>query len=65
VNFLRTADESLIALFDIKRIYSLDREGGGCVITAVMRADDALVELARDYTLASLARALDPVRASR
>jgi hypothetical protein len=65
LTFVRTRDGDLIALWDIKKIYSLEHDGGGCTVMAVMRADGELIELARDYTIAALARVLDPVRASR
>jgi hypothetical protein len=61
VNFLRTAAGDLIALVDVRRIYTIEHSGGGYSTIAVMR-DDELVELARDYSIDRLAKALDPVR---
>jgi hypothetical protein len=65
MNFLRTIDGDLVALWDVKKIYSLDHEGGGYSTMAQLRDGETIVELARDYSIATLARALDPVRASR
>jgi hypothetical protein len=65
MTFVRTRDGDLIALWDIKKIYSLEHDGSGQTIMAVMRADGELVELARDYTIAGRAKVLDPVRACR
>jgi hypothetical protein len=64
MGFVRTANGDLVALWDIKKIYVLEHEGGGHSTMALMR-DGETLELARDYTIAALARALDPVRASR
>jgi hypothetical protein len=63
--FVRTRSGDLISLVDVCRIYAVEHAGGGNSLVAVRRADGVLVELARDYTIESLARALDPVRASR
>ena len=63
MNFVRTIDDDLIALWDIKKIYTLDHEGGGHSTMALMRDGETIIELARDYSIAILARALDPVRA--
>ena len=65
MGFVRTHDGDLISLIDIRRIYAIEHEGGGCTVMAVMRADGEVVELARDYTIVGLAKVLDPVRASR
>jgi hypothetical protein len=65
MGFVRTKDGDLISLIDVRKIYALEHSGGGCTVVAVMRADDELVELARDYNIDCLAKALDPVRASR
>jgi hypothetical protein len=59
MNFLRTQSETLIAIVDVAQIFELDH-----TIIAVLR-DGTRVRLARDYSMAALARALDPVRASR
>ena len=64
MSFVRTVEGDLIALWDIKKIYVLEHEGGGHSTMAQLR-DGATIELARDYSIASLARALDPVRANR
>jgi hypothetical protein len=62
---LRTKSNELISLVDVARIYSVEHETGGQTIVAVLRGSGMQVELARDYSIAGLARALDPVRASR
>ena len=61
MGFVRTAAGDLISLVDVKRIYAIEHQGGGWSTFAVMR-DDELVELARDYSMAALAKVLDPVR---
>jgi hypothetical protein len=65
MGFVRTREGDLISLIDVRKIYALNHEGGGCTVMAVMRANDELVELARDYNIDCLAKVLDPVRASR
>ena len=63
--FLRTKSNELISLVDVARIYSVEHETGGQTIVAVLRGSGVQVELARDYSMAALARSLDPVRAAR
>ena len=65
MGFVRTASGDLVSLVDVSRLYTVEHQGGGHTIVAVLRSDGTLVKLARDYTIESLARALDPVRASR
>ena len=66
MTFVRTRDGDLVALWDVKKIYSLEHEGGGWIRPwPKLRDGETIVELARDYSIATLARALDPVRASR
>jgi hypothetical protein len=55
----------LVALIDIARFYEIEHAAGcGHSTMAVLRSGDS-VELARDYSIAGLAKVLDPVRASR
>jgi hypothetical protein len=64
MNFLRAASGVLIALWDIKRIFTVECADQSTRCVATLRNDE-LVELSRDYTIEALRRALDPVRASR
>ena len=60
MSFLRTYSETLIAIVDVAQIFELE-ENGARTIVAVLR-DGTRVRLARDYSMAALAKALDPVR---
>ncbi len=65
MGFVRTREGDLIALYDTKKIYDLEHEGGGHTTMALMRDGETIIELARHYTIAGLAKVLDPARASR
>ena len=65
LSFLRTKSNELISLVDVARIYSVEHETGGQTIVAVLRGGSVQVELARDYSMAGLAKVLDPTRGSR
>ena len=62
--FLRASSGVLLALWDVKRIFTAEYPDGATRCVATLRNDE-LVELSRDYTIEALRRALDPVRASR
>jgi hypothetical protein len=62
MNFLRTHSETLIAIVDVAQIFERE-ENGARTIIAVLR-DGTRARLARDYSMAALAKALDPVRRS-
>jgi hypothetical protein len=47
------------------RSHQREQGGGGHSVMAVLCDGETVIELARDYSIALLARALDPVRASR
>jgi hypothetical protein len=63
--FVRTKSNELISLVDIARLYEIEHPAGGRTVVAVLRGSGVQVELARDYSIAALARALDPIRAGR
>ena len=63
--FLRTKTTELISLVDIARLYEIEHAAGRRTVIAVLRGSGVQVELARDYSIAALARSLDPLRASR
>lgn len=63
--FLRTREGDLIALIDVRKIFDIEHADGSHTTLAVMRADNEAIELACDYNIASLAKVLDPIRASR
>jgi hypothetical protein len=60
MGFVRTSEGDLIALWDVKKIYSLDHEGGGYTVMAIMRNGET-VQLCRSYSMESLTRALAPL----
>jgi hypothetical protein len=62
MNFVRTREGHLIAVVDIMKFYELEHAGGGRTVMAVVRTDSEPIELARDYSIDRLAKALDPVR---
>jgi hypothetical protein len=64
MNFVRTSVGVLIALIDVKRIFTVETADKSTRVMAAMR-DDEILELSRDYNIEALRRALDPVRASR
>ncbi len=61
MNFIRAASGVLLALMDVKRIFTVEHDDRSTRCWAAMR-DNELIELSRDYTIESLRRALDPVR---
>jgi hypothetical protein len=63
MGFVRTHSGELVSLAYVAKIFSVERPDGACIV-AVLR-DYTQIILARDYSLASLAAALDPTRARR
>jgi hypothetical protein len=64
MNFLKTANEELIALSTVAGFFERERADGTRRVFAVLQPSygSEPVELARIYSLDSLWRALDPVR---
>ncbi len=61
MNFVRTREgNSLISLADISEFREIDRGDGSRAVVAMLRETGEPVELARDYTLDRLVKALRP-----
>lgn len=64
MTFVRTDDGNLISLVDVRKIFSVGIRYGSHTVAAPMHGGET-VKLARDYTIESLRRVFDPVRAHR
>jgi hypothetical protein len=64
MTFLRAASGVLLALIDVKRIFTAECSDKSTRCFAAMR-DGEIVELSRDYTIEALRRSLDPVVSRR
>ena len=64
MGFVRTRDNALISLIDVRRLMVVEQDGHS-VVMAEPRDGSAPIELCRSYTIESLQRGLDPTRAHR